>query len=31
MLYFFEQCMNGVQLGMLLFLLAAGSRWSSAS
>jgi branched-chain amino acid transport system permease protein len=24
MLYFFEQCLNGVQLGMLLFLLAAG-------
>src|SRR5208283_3731032 len=24
MLYFIEQCLNGVQLGMLLFLLAAG-------
>src|ERR1700761_9847032 len=24
MLYFVEQCLNGVQLGMLLFLLAAG-------
>jgi branched-chain amino acid transport system permease protein len=24
MLYFLEQCLNGVQLGMLLFLLAAG-------
>jgi branched-chain amino acid transport system permease protein len=24
MLYFFEQCLNGVQLGMLLFLVAAG-------
>ena len=24
MLYFFEQCLNGAQLGMLLFLLAAG-------
>ena len=24
MLYFFEQCLNGIQLGMLLFLLAAG-------
>src|SRR5258707_5606228 len=24
MLYFMEQCLNGVQLGMLLFLLAAG-------
>jgi branched-chain amino acid transport system permease protein len=24
MLYFIEQCINGVQLGMLLFLLAAG-------
>src|ERR671920_1937463 len=24
MLLFFEQCLNGVQLGMLLFLLAAG-------
>ena len=24
MLYFFEQFLNGVQLGMLLFLLAAG-------
>ena len=23
-LYFIEQCLNGVQLGMLLFLLAAG-------
>jgi hypothetical protein len=23
--------LNGVQLGMLLFLLAAGLRWSSAS
>ena len=22
--YFFEQCLNGIQLGMLLFLLAAG-------
>src|ERR1700761_370248 len=26
MLYFIEQCLNGVQLGMLLFLLAAGLR-----
>jgi branched-chain amino acid transport system permease protein len=24
MLYFIEQCLNGIQLGMLLFLLAAG-------
>jgi branched-chain amino acid transport system permease protein len=24
MLYFLEQCLNGIQLGMLLFLLAAG-------
>src|SRR6202162_4750696 len=24
MLYFIEQCLNGVQLGLLLFLLAAG-------
>ena len=24
MLYFFEQFLNGIQLGMLLFLLAAG-------
>ena len=24
MLYFIEQCLNGMQLGMLLFLLAAG-------
>src|SRR5207237_5642463 len=24
MLYFVEQCLNGMQLGMLLFLLAAG-------
>src|SRR5499427_4156689 len=24
MIYFLEQCLNGVQLGMLLFLLAAG-------
>ena len=24
MLYLFEQCLNGMQLGMLLFLLAAG-------
>ena len=24
MIYFIEQCLNGVQLGMLLFLLAAG-------
>ena len=24
MLYLIEQCLNGVQLGMLLFLLAAG-------
>src|ERR1700692_3811143 len=24
MFYFIEQCLNGVQLGMLLFLLAAG-------
>ena len=24
MLYFLEQCLNGVQLGMLLFLVAAG-------
>jgi branched-chain amino acid transport system permease protein len=24
MLYLFEQCLNGIQLGMLLFLLAAG-------
>src|SRR5713101_188843 len=24
MLYFIEQCLNGLQLGMLLFLLAAG-------
>src|SRR6186713_1943739 len=24
MLYFFEQCLNGIQLGMLLFLVAAG-------
>src|SRR3974377_2494542 len=24
MLYFFEQCLNGIQLGMLLFLLGAG-------
>ena len=24
MLYFIEQCLNGIQLGMLLFMLAAG-------
>ena len=24
MLYLIEQCLNGIQLGMLLFLLAAG-------
>ena len=24
MLYLLEQCLNGIQLGMLLFLLAAG-------
>ena len=24
MLYFIEQCLNGLQIGMLLFLLAAG-------
>src|ERR1700756_4564348 len=24
MLYFLEQCLNGIQLGLLLFLLAAG-------
>jgi branched-chain amino acid transport system permease protein len=24
MLYFLEQCLNGLQLGMLLFLIAAG-------
>jgi branched-subunit amino acid ABC-type transport system permease component len=31
MLYFIEQCLNGLQIGMLLFLLAAGLTLISQS